>query len=121
VPTASGWQKTTFEPVLRRLPPLEPFVVRWNYPLFEIAPSLDAQDLKQPKRKGRKTKYSIDLMVKYLGTDDLPTGEYQKLMKKETGMSEASFYEWLRKAEAAGRIYQSTIDQRWEVIRKGTK
>jgi RecA-family ATPase len=108
----------TIEPTLRCLPPQKPFVIRWNYPLFEIAPSLDAQDLKQSKPRGRKAKYSIDQMVRYLGNKNLRTNEYQKVMKDETGMSEASFHEWLEKAKAAGRIYQNVVDNTWEVIRQ---
>lgn len=52
------------EPVLRNLPPVEPFVVRWRYPLMERDDDLDPAKLKQPNSKlGRKPEHDpVDLL-----------------------------------------------------------
>src|SRR6185369_2333240 len=39
--------------VHRELPPVNPFVITWQYPLFHPNEDLDAADMKQPKRGGR--------------------------------------------------------------------
>lgn len=36
------------EPILRNCPPIEPFCLRWGYPLMRPAADLNAADLKQP-------------------------------------------------------------------------
>jgi hypothetical protein len=35
----------------RELPPVAPFVVTWQFPLFHVNPDLDAQDMKKPGKK----------------------------------------------------------------------
>lgn len=44
----------TVEPILRNLPPVEPFVVRWNHPLMEIDEDLNPENLKQVNKAGKK-------------------------------------------------------------------
>ena len=46
----------TVEPILRNFAPVEPFAVRWNYPLMELADDLDPAKLKQVA--GRKREYN---------------------------------------------------------------
>ena len=45
----------TVEPILRNFQQVDPFVVRWNFPVFEIAPDLNPGDLKQSV--GRKKSF----------------------------------------------------------------
>ncbi len=46
----------TVEPILRNFAPVDPFTVRWQYPLMELAADLDPSKLK--KVAGRKKEYS---------------------------------------------------------------
>ncbi|MEI9866389.1 MAG: AAA family ATPase [Limisphaerales bacterium] len=46
----------TVEPILRNFAPVEPFVVRWQFPLMQLADDLDPAKLKQVA--GRKKEYS---------------------------------------------------------------
>ena len=39
----------TVDPILRNFKPIEPFCVRWKYPIFHRADDLDPDKLKQPK------------------------------------------------------------------------
>jgi hypothetical protein len=109
----------TIETTLRSFPRIEPFVVRWNLPLFERAPDLDPADLKQSSKPGGSTaKYSIDDLVKTLGVKDLKTEEFKKLVQSETGMSHGKFYELLKAGQTQGKLHKSQTDDKWEVVRK---
>ena len=46
----------TVEPILRNFAPVEPFAVRWNFPLMELADDLDPAKLKQVA--GRKSEFN---------------------------------------------------------------
>lgn len=51
------------EPILRNLPPIQPFVVRWQYPLMAIDENLDPASLKQAGGPGKKKEHDpIDLL-----------------------------------------------------------
>jgi hypothetical protein len=55
----------TVEPILRNLPPVEPFVVRWKFPLMVRDDELDPDLLKQPGG-GRKKEYDPKLLLGYI-------------------------------------------------------
>jgi hypothetical protein len=42
--------------VVRSFPPVEPVALRWEYPLWHLAPDLDPADLKRSGSRGRKNK-----------------------------------------------------------------
>jgi hypothetical protein len=44
----------TVEPILRNFKPIEPFVVRWNFPIMELADDLDPANLKQVSGKKKE-------------------------------------------------------------------
>lgn len=44
------------DPILRNCPPVDPFCVRWQWPLMRPDPGLDPKDLRQPAAPGRKKK-----------------------------------------------------------------
>ena len=48
--------------VHRELPPVEPFVIGWRYPLMELRPDLDAADMKKPKG-GRPSKANPEKLL----------------------------------------------------------
>jgi AAA domain len=107
----------TIETTLRSFPRIDPFVVRWNFPLFQRAPELDPADLKQPsKRGGSSPKYSVKDLVECLGNRQLTTSEFQRLANEETGMSKAVFYRLLPEAEKSGVLHKSRVDSKWEVV-----
>jgi hypothetical protein len=56
----------TVETILRNFKPLEPFVIRWDFPLFRRDDSLDPARLKQPKA-GRPTVYTEATIIEHLG------------------------------------------------------
>jgi hypothetical protein len=99
------------EATLRNFKPMSPFVVRWNFPLFERDESLDPQDLKQAQQ-GRPTTYSTETLLDVLGTDHLKTVAWQSKAQKETGIKRSAFYELMRQLKDDELIHQDD-KKRW--------
>jgi hypothetical protein len=103
------------ESALRNFPPLEPFVVRWEYPLFVRDETLDPKRL---KKQGRPVKWTVDQLVECLGEKDLKTSDFQKLVSDETGMPRSTFFLLLPQAASQGLLHKCATDDKWEVVRK---
>ena len=106
----------TVEATLRNFPPIEPFCVRWEYPLFVSDETLDPAKLKQPKKGGRPSIYSTNDLLECLGDRDLATVELQKLVHQCTGMSSGKFYALLKEGKRLGLLHQCGIDSKWEAV-----
>jgi hypothetical protein len=104
------------ETVLRNLPPLPPFVVRWNCPLFERAGELNPEKLKQ-QPGGRPRKHTPESLLEVLGARRLTTTEWRKRASDTKGIAKTSFFDLLEDLQKAGRILKSTIDEKWEKLR----
>jgi DnaB-like helicase N terminal domain/AAA domain len=106
------------EMILRNLPPVKPFVVKWQYPLFVREGSLDPARLKQAG--GRPPKHTPEMLLECLGNQRLTATEWQIITHKEHGVSESRFYELKKGLETAKEIAKSVIDDKWERIRKSS-
>lgn len=106
----------TVEPILRNHAPVEPFAIRWTFPVMRRADDLDPAKLKKP-RSGREPQYSADSIVEYLGADEMRTSDLQKKVTKQTGMSGSTFFLLLGKAEKAGQISRSKATEKWKALR----
>lgn len=91
----------TVELILRNLPPVEPFVVRWQFPLMVRDNDLDPADLKQPGG-GRKKEYEAYKFLKFI--------------LQNTKESPISITEW---AERAGVPRRTLSDYTNEMREKG--
>jgi hypothetical protein len=105
--------------VLRNLAPVDPFVVRWEYPLFRREAGLDPAKLKQVG--GRPAKYSPEDLLKVLGDRRLKTGEWSQLANEEFGVPNGSFFALRRELETAQKVQKSVIDGRWEALQNHSK
>lgn len=79
---------STLEAVLRNCPPIDPKVMRWNFPIMEEALDLDPQDLK--KTPGRPAEMSAEQLLELL-PKPLSDKEW-KNAAAELGCSERTFY-----------------------------
>lgn len=70
----------------RELPPVAPFAIRWQYPLFELADDLDPADMKQPKR-GRPKKVDPTNVLPYLTDTDSEHGITISKLSEDSGIS----------------------------------
>lgn len=102
----------TVEASLRNLQPLDPFVVRWNYPRFERAEELDPSKLKQAG--GRPSQYSPDDLLKILKDANTPlkTGEWRKAALEEIGISKSQFFQLMTELSDSKEIFKDS-KSRW--------
>jgi hypothetical protein len=109
----------SIEATLRSFPRIDPFVVQWNFPLFERRNHLDPADLKQPaKTGGSSAKYSVQDLIDCLGDKDLETAEFEALVIKKTEMSRSTFFNLRKAGEKQGKLHQSKVDGKWEVVQQ---
>jgi hypothetical protein len=98
----------SIDATLRNFPPLESFVVNWNFPLFGRRNDLDPAALK--KATGRPPKYSAERLLDAL-TDGMTSGEWEEA----GGMCNEVYLRLRRELESSGRVQNN--NQRWEKSR----
>jgi hypothetical protein len=106
----------TIESTLRNFPPVDPFVVRWHFPLMELDDHLDPAKLKQPA--GRKSDHSPDDLLTTLGTQSMTTSDWRKAAENDAGIKERSFYRLKRQLSESGEIFQSRVNGSWQRVSK---
>lgn len=99
----------TVEATLRNFTPIEPFVVRWEYPLMRRDGSLDPAKLKQAG--GRPKRYTVATILDVLGTKKMTTKKWLETASPETGISKSSFYELLERAKKLPNLHQTQAGQ----------
>jgi hypothetical protein len=99
----------TVEATLRNFKPIEPFVVRWIYPLMRVDEDLDPKRLKQ--LGGRPKEREAKDIVALLKTP-LTIAEWKQAAAEQLGIGHAVFFRMKRKALEAGLIVESP-DGKW--------
>jgi hypothetical protein len=105
----------TVEATLRNFKPIQPFCVRWDYPLMRRDDELDPAKLKKSKG-GRAAEYTVAMLVECLGERKLTTSELQKLCAKDkrlARMSPATFKRILHQAKELNAMAKDE-DNRWK-------
>jgi len=99
----------TVEPILRNLPPVNPFVVRWQYPLMVLDDTLDPECLKQPSGGGRAKEHSLVEMLATIRdrteANPISVTEWVELC----GVPKATLHRYL--PEMRGKGYLKTIGE----------
>jgi hypothetical protein len=97
----------TVEATLRNFRPLDPFVVKWDWPLFQRSVDLDPENLKRPRSATGQLepKHSDKLLLDELSIIDgsRPSSLVRK-MSEFHGMSRATFYRLARKLKDSGEL-----------------
>ena len=96
----------TVEMNLRNHPPQNPFVVRWEFPLFAIDSVLDPNRLKQAG--GRPRLATETQILDLLDEKPLRAVEWQKLASEEFGIAPSTFYGMKRDLQERGHIQSIT-------------
>jgi hypothetical protein len=113
----------TCDIVLRNLPPHPPFVVRWQYPLFEIEDDVtksNPEDLKQPRKPGRPSKYHTGMVKQAIddnGGDDLEHQDLMKQLVSTWGMSKPTATALIAEALGNGIVVHKTRKDGKKTIR----
>jgi hypothetical protein len=108
----------TVEPILRNFAPVEPFAVRWQFPLMQLADDLDPAKLKQAG--GRKPENSPDDLLKLLPADGLTHADFLAAAD-EDGISKRTFYRLRKTLEKTEKIMLSKVTGKWTPISPKTK
>ena len=103
------------ETILRNFPPMDPFAVRFDFPLMIRANELNPSDLKQP---GRKKEYDDKELVDLLREAPLTCQEWQEAAKRELGMSQPTFHRARRRLMEAARVIKSKASGKWTMVTK---
>ncbi len=106
----------TVEATLRNFAPVQPFVVRWEYPLMRRDGQLDPAQLKQPKA-GRKSVYDPEEVLACLPDAGLSVAEWEQRSKDSCGAKEGTFHRIRRQLHTDGRVIQSKVDSRWQPVK----
>jgi hypothetical protein len=100
---------------LRNFKPIDPFVVRWNWPIFTRDDEADPTELKQQKRAANGGQFTPKYHEQMLlddpamsAGDDGITGikrsDLQKRMKAAHNMPRATFYSWITRLLHDGKL-----------------
>jgi hypothetical protein len=100
----------TVEPILRNFAPIEPFCVRWNFPMMERDSQLDPTNLKQAA--GRKPENIPDDLLAVLPADGLSNADFMAAAD-EQGISERTFYRLRQSLKSDKKIMLSAINGKW--------
>lgn len=107
---------------LRNFAPTDPFVVRWEWPLFHPEPLASADDIKMPKNNRAKAnsdnaKYSSQDLIDVIKSDNngKRTTEIQRFVCAETGMSKDTFYRFWKPLTKNGTVVKRQ-DGRWIAV-----
>jgi hypothetical protein len=96
----------SIEMTLRNHAPLDPFVVRWDYPLLRRDDALDPARLKATK--GRPSIYDAHMLLNVLGTATMPAGTWQRAVEHAHGMSRAKFHELRHELIKQNKVEQNS-------------
>lgn len=76
---------------LRSLPPINPFTLRWDFPVFQVDPSIDKTKIK-PAKSGRPPKYTVDQIVEVLGNEKLKSADWLAKCSVQIGIRKSCFH-----------------------------
>jgi hypothetical protein len=92
------------EATLRNHPPIEPFVVEWEFPLMRRNDNLDPTRLKQPGGAPRKVTH--EQMLKLLDGKDLKVNAWRERAQGDLGISESTFWRVKRELMQQDKIME---------------
>jgi hypothetical protein len=104
----------TVDSTLRNHASVEPFAVRWKFPVLSRDDELDPAKIKQPNRGGRAQSFTVAMLVECLGDKKLSSERLQKLCMSENRISRPTFYRLFKEAKQAGQIAE-TGKGKWSV------
>jgi RecA-family ATPase len=105
----------TVEATFRNFKPVEPFVVRWQYPLMRRDESLDPTRLKKPA--GRKPDYDPADLLRALPDGGLSLKDWQSAAHDQCGVSGTTFHRLRRLLVEQGKVLKSGATSKWQPIK----
>jgi hypothetical protein len=99
--------------VFRSFPPIEPFVVKWEFPRFRLASELDPDKLRQSKG-GRPQVSSAEKLCSLVHADEtICYSDFFRRAHSLSGLSEATFKRRLKDAKNQELLFLSPINNEY--------
>lgn len=92
---------------VRSFPIRKEFVVKWDYPVFRIAPDLDPEQLKQPLKAPKGAAVTLEDILECCSETPRPVNEVIDMVKGETEAGENRIRSILKRAVQDGYLEQS--------------
>jgi AAA domain len=104
----------SIEFTLRDYAPIEPFVVRWQFPLLVRDDELDPADIKKP---GRPAEYDASALIRIVteNDDQLQTVALVQKVEKELGWNQRTIYRKLDALRKEKRLFLSKATDCWNI------
>jgi hypothetical protein len=100
----------TLASTLRSMPPRDDVVLRWQFPLFSVDPTLDPSELRQqPTGRGREPRYTPRSIADCLPPSGATKAEWERLARNATGVSRSTFHDIAKRAEQDGLVVQKGL------------
>jgi hypothetical protein len=93
----------TVNMTVRNLPRVDDFVVRWDYPLMQVAKELNPEALRRPQSKS-KVCTDKEFKDQVFGNSALSFGKIMQVAKDKLGMSRATAARYLQRGVDTGVI-----------------
>lgn len=106
----------TVESILRNLPPLPAFVVKWEYPQFTRQENLDPAKLQ--KKPGRPSSHFKEDILALIIDSPMSSTNWQKEAQNELGVGRSRFYELKDALSVNGKVIKSKINGLWTAVCK---
>lgn len=97
----------TVETTTRSFAKPDKFVVRWEYPIWTMAPDLDPEELKKPNKGGRPAKYTTEMVASCIEPGGNSYGGLYEACRMKTGISKRHFGNLVHKAIEDGLIQKA--------------
>ncbi|MBL9172516.1 MAG: AAA family ATPase [Verrucomicrobiales bacterium] len=98
------------ESTLRSFAPVDPFVIRWEFPLFRRDDDLDPGNL---KKAGRPQTKSADDVLSLLPEEGMRSGEWEAAAIGALNISERTFRSRLKELKEQKKVTLSPLDDRY--------
>jgi hypothetical protein len=103
----------TVEPILRNFAPIEPFAVRWEFPLMQRADDLDPAKLKQAG--GRKPVHTPSDLLALLPAEGLATADWQGAAEA-VGISRRTYFRLRKDLKSSGKVRENITAGKWTPV-----
>jgi hypothetical protein len=105
----------TIDTITRDFAVIDPFVVKWHYPLLAPDDSLDPRAIK--KLSGAKKQFTSGDLLDFVRAhdDEFDSAELKKAFMDECGCEKSMFYKLKSFLESSKEIYQSKLTNKWGV------
>jgi hypothetical protein len=101
--------------ILRSFPPLDPFVVKWEYPRFRIADDRDPERLKQA-RTGRPRLNTAEQLASLIGLQEsISYSDWLRRAQKICDIKERTFARRLGEAKNQHLVYLSPLNNEYSL------